>query len=323
MEKAVWTEEQIKLLKEKYPTTKTRDLAKELDKTFQQTVSKAHKSKLIKVGYFNECLYPEKIINESLESYYWIGFLMADGNIDSFGGIKLQLSVTEIEHLKKYTEYLGIKDIKIWKNGKFSRCYTRFNNKKVSKILQEKFKLIPRKTYNPPDLSYLEGDKFIAFLIGFIDGDGTIHLSNKNTNNASIRIKLHASWINNLNIFRNKLVIITGINNKKAYLKYEKEYRDSMKQNGYEASILYISQFMICKFLKKKAIEWQLPFLMRKWNKIQENLINRIERCDLNKKQILKAYQNGLKSKEISNLLIIPIWTCNKVILEYKRSVPV
>ena len=244
---------------------------------------------------------PEKFLNESYESYYWIGFLMADGCMKN-NSIALSLCIKDLEHMKKLCSFAQINKIKLFKDK--TQCYTTINNKKICREIREKFHLIERKTYNPPDLSYLEGDKFIAFLIGFIDGDGCIYYDDKKKA-VEIRIKLYISWMNNLDLIRNKLVDLS-----KSTIpppKIAKQYK-TYQENGQwltskteikEYALLVINKHEISCFLKEKIKELKLPAMERKWVFVNENYKNRFQKCKIKNLEFQKLIEQGLCLEEI------------------------
>ena len=77
-------------------------------------------------------------------------------------------------------------------------CYVK--DSKIIPMIKEKYdiqyeKYKKSKTYNPPSLGIFKNmsdDLFLSFLIGFIDGDGSIYKSKKN--GRSIIITSHKNW---------------------------------------------------------------------------------------------------------------------------------
>lgn len=130
-------------------------------------------------------------------SFYWAGFIAADGWVrsDSKSGyvLGLELSIKDIEHLKKFKE--DIQAEQLIKTFEKPERYIS-NNKKtpISKICSllicskqivnnlKRFGIIPNKTYklNIPDW-LKEHDLLHHFLRGYIDGDGCFSVAkNKN-----------------------------------------------------------------------------------------------------------------------------------------------
>lgn len=124
------------------------------------------------------------------------------------------------------------------KNGKYTKNY---------KLIFEKFKIYNDKTYNPPEIDFLDIDwKFLSWLIGFVDGDGTIYEQN------SIRIENHKSW---------KYV--------HDYIKFciEKFGISSKSDINIKGNSFILASTELFYLLKNKIKELNLEVLDRKWNK--------------------------------------------------------
>ena len=82
-------------------------------KTIEYSCQKALNLALKKNSYCNKCrldnAYNLKaaknnikiLLEENLESYYWIGFILADGHIDGNKRLQITLKSIDYEHLKK------------------------------------------------------------------------------------------------------------------------------------------------------------------------------------------------------------------------------
>src|SRR5271157_3202496 len=144
----------------------------------------------------------EKLLEEIPEAYYWVGLLMADGCIWENIRILLGLQIRDEEHIKKFCNFISsnITHRKIATNGKFHDycCTSRYDKINIP-IIASKFNLKSRKTYNPPNELYIKDDNlFLAFLIGYIDGDGSI-CYNKKANTNELSVECHGSWESVLN----------------------------------------------------------------------------------------------------------------------------
>jgi hypothetical protein len=205
------------------------------------------------------------LLEETLEAYYWMGFLLADGTFDKNGRLSLTLSEKDKDQAYKFASFIEMKKENV-------RAYTRKTNYSSSSThyqvssmvgyygqqIREKFDLKLNKTENPPDLSKILNnttkDNFLALIIGFIDGDGSIIYSNKKVN-TNIKIEIHSSWLLNLSLIEKVIYsyfLEVGPNSSK------------INRNGYAS--LYISRTSIVK--KLKEFSKNLPRLERKWQKI-------------------------------------------------------
>lgn len=240
----------------------------------------------------------EKLLEETSETYYWIGFLLADGHFDyKKSRIRISLSIKDKDHLKKFCNYIERKkDFRYYsRNGK-EYINLEIGNKKVFSELILKFNIYSNKTKNPPNidiLSKLDIDLNICLFIGFIDGDGYIF---KRQNSGSlINIQVDKTWLNVLDFYR-KLI------NEK--FKYQIP-KAKICNRGH--STLLIGNVSLVKNIKTFAIIHNLPYLDRKWQLIDENYLTRKETTDFYINEVSKLRSNGLSRKEISELLQISI----------------
>lgn len=201
------------------------------------------------------------LLKENNVAYYWMGFIMADGWISKNGQLVVGLSQKDKNHLEKLAKLLKteIRKINIEETIFFGKKYKREKTVRIAiqdKILglklKNKMNISFRKTYNPPDLSFLNTDKkFFSFLAGFIDGDGSI---TKSKNSIMLRIECHKNWIINFKYIKKRIddCIFNDIKIKKL-----------------KESVLLIScnkSFIIN--LKDYIFKLNVPILERKWEKI-------------------------------------------------------
>ena len=204
------------------------------------------------------------LLNNNLESFYWMGFIMADGSINlGKGSLKISVAETDIAHLAKFKYYVDC----INPIGNHSQSKNAFGvnnlsvislyNKSIIQKISDKYNLKQKKTYNPPDhkiFEQFEIDEVLSLIIGYIDGDGCIYKDKKGY--ISIQIVSHESWMPVFEFWRKCLVEKFG---KKIPL---------VKINSSKLSQLNFSNKQIILELKKFVEDNNLPVLERKWNKI-------------------------------------------------------
>jgi hypothetical protein len=242
-----------------------------------------------------------KLVQSNLEpllldhplTYYWIGFLMADGHFGS-KRISLVLAKKDKEHIEAFAEFIKCPNVRQEKRSYSIKAQDRIT---VPKIIQ-KFKLSNRKTYNPPDLSWIGDQLFVSLAIGFIDGDGSIG-KQSGRQHAICRIKVHRSWLANLRLISNRLCGLAGCIPAKA----------KINKQGYAE--INFSNSVLLRYLKKKTIELELPVLKRKWDKIDENFVPRTDPTFLENRlsnvQIL--LKDGIGPKDIAVALCLSTTT--------------
>lgn len=200
-----------------------------------------------------------KLLNNSLQSFYILGFLFADGHFNNTGRIKLLVKQSDKDIIDKIVQYLGIQDsITVSEKGYGFQCMDTY----TSQILKNKYEIFSNKTYKPCDISSLQGDEFMAFLIGFIDGDGSICFRT-DTKSPKITIKLHKSWEDNLNYIGKTLYGICGKN------KHPKAIDIKQKQGIYTTITFGDRDVlnMLINFIQTN----NLFYLERKWNRLIKN----------------------------------------------------
>lgn len=205
-----------------------------------------------------------RLLEETSQAYYWIGYLMADGYMhDGLGQIVLVSDIKDKEHLDKFAEFLNT-TVKVYKHKSNKGSFRKENGFQarvsvaevsICKKIKDKFDWKIQKTYYPPDVNILENildtdEKFFSFLIGFIDGDGNI-----GANYSHIKIENHASWEEIHNFFLDKF-------RKLGMLKSDK--KAIIGKRGY-STIAFGKQITL--FLKDFITKQSLTVLQRKWFK--------------------------------------------------------
>ena len=250
----LWSESEINYLKENYKTLPVKDIACTLDRTVASITNAAQFYKLTTSRKTTDVSF---LLNDSMESFYWIGFLLADGTFTDGGNVvKLKLADKDENHLLKLSNKLNTvlrRGITDGKYGYSSHCtISAYDTTKVPEIMQ-KFLIQLNKTYNPPPINRYNFPikLMISMIIGIIDGDGCISKSNKGH---KISIESHSSWYDNLSIINEIL---------HTYFQYT--ISNNVFINGRGFSVISIGKTSLVKDLKNFAIENNIPILERKW----------------------------------------------------------
>lgn len=196
-------------------------------------------------------------INEgSLMWFYILGLLFSDGHFTyNTGRITFALKKADINTVLAVADFLHCKV----KTDKLN-AYIDICSPDVRKLMAE-YKITDRKTYEPCDISSIDGDEMIAFIIGFIDGDGCIG-RRTDTNQPRITIKLHESWIDNLRIMSECLYLHFGMND------YPKPIFVKQKSKKY-AQVTWCNT-QVLKQLSNFSQNNGIPVMKRKWIKIED-----------------------------------------------------
>ena len=263
----LWTLEEENLLKTVYGFTPKDELEILFPtKTVSQIWSKASQLKLKKtVSSLLKNGDISKLLEETPESYYWMGFILADGWFVAPGRIGLRLCEKDLNHLQKYACFLGCKTIHKKKSTSGfrpdkSQYEVSVNCNHYYKLIREKFDIKDRKTYNPPDISSVlknkSEDLILSMFIGFCDGDGSIRTITEKA--ASLMITNHESW---------ELVLIWF--SKYIYNK-SNNIQVSFPHKVSDGVILTLNKKSVLSYLKQTGIKLHLPVMTRKWDNIKE-----------------------------------------------------
>lgn len=205
----------------------------------------------------------ERLLMLDNESYYWIGFILADGHI-SDNRLVVTLSDVDLSHLQKLGKFLSCKVKQNFKGA----CSISIMNKTVFSQICSLFEIHNDKTYNPPSLNIfqnLDNNQILSLFAGFIDGDGSIR-NLHNRPDFNLQIKCHSSWYFLLEFFRKSFFSTTG----------------STKINKQGYAYMSCGNTMILKQFRKKVEELNLPIMRRKWETINFDYVGR------NEKKLLK-----------------------------------
>lgn len=179
------------------------------------------------------------------KSAYWWGFIMADGHLSPRGELCICLSSKDKDYLRVLAEHLKCRmTVRIKSGGGFSTENSEFVELRIQdKKFQEKWYSILEytnpKTYNPPKLDiFYNKELLIYFLIGLIDGDGSIWISNQteaNHGSIALRIEVHPSWENRFKELFSKIEEFYQIRfniktSSKGYIKAEIASRKDLEQ---------------------------------------------------------------------------------------------
>ena len=126
----------------------------------------------------------QRLLEESNEAYYWIGFLLADGSFGKTERLSLKLASKDDDHVRKFAKFVG-RPVK--EDSRGLDVYKKF-----------------------------EEDRLICLIVGFIDGDGCIMKQSNGRKDAFLRVKVHSFWLSFLNYMRETVINLTGVESPKA-----------------------------------------------------------------------------------------------------------
>lgn len=240
------------------------------------------------------------LLNRDVSSMYWMGFLCADGHFNG-SCIMIALCKKDFGHFKKllkFVRYVGapkkiIKKPKTICGNITSKTYTSywasFGNKEVVCELMSRFGIVSDKTKTPISTDELvDENMFLAWLCGFIDGDGSISNYSKNgkkTNGCRCTIGCYKTWHQFFKFMSHKINRIFGCEPR---LRFDKQM----------IRINITNQCLVQ--IKKFAIKNGLPIMNRKWDKINidDDFVIKEEFKDF----IISKYVSG---KSVNDICVI------------------
>lgn len=248
---------QLDLIKTEYPTGDLDKLSKKMGKNKHAIGELARKHGIKREIDITRNGSLEPLFSGSLESFYWLGLIAADGYVSKRGHFMLSQVEKDKETVDKLANYLGtsVYIMPTKKHGyNTNNTHYRVNISDIvlGKKLREMFGLsdADQKTYTGISLDFIKTEEqAIAFLVGFIDGDGSKDKC------GSYKIECHKSWYSTFE----KLVIKLGksFNDYRLSVNYVKSKNDSY------------SNFSIrttgSKQLRKFVVDYNLPASSRKF----------------------------------------------------------
>lgn len=268
-----WTLEEINFLQENYSSATQSYLTTNLqNRKWKSITKKASILGLERISILRKSNL-SILLEETPTTYYWIGFLMADGG---FTDRRLQLGVAEkdLEHLKLFRKHVNSSNkigTIINNNGKVHKRI-KITHVKVIQELRSKFKISSRKTYEPCSIQHITNQELLfSLIIGFLDGDGCV--TKGYCRSHKISFVGHASWLDNFCFMKSFIHDYFGYQDNTMPPKIRKVKiilpQDKTKtKKTYYLTDFYINRKDIIHSIKDKAVELELPFLKRKLGKI-------------------------------------------------------
>ena len=265
-----WTDDEIEYLKQNYGLVERDELVSSLrNRNYSAIVKKA------KVLGVKHCKFAckksklEILLEDNPITYYWIGFLMADG---CFTDRRIPLGVVtkDLEHLQRFLSYIDSTNSICAVTGNYHRV--TITNISIVQQIREKFGISSKKTYEPRQIQKLpKNDLLFSLIVGFIDGDGSITKNKTFQKCHRLCVVGHSSWLKNFVFMSQFLHQHLGFDQPKRPA-YIREVCVCFPQNEnkttHQLSTFYINRKQILFKIKALADNLGLPYLQRKLGKI-------------------------------------------------------
>lgn len=246
----------------------------------------------------------EKLLLDVPESYYWIGFLLADGHLTN-ARFSVSLAEKDYNHLLKFADYIGytkriskrINPIDGWGAGCISYA-VYLHDKFYLKQIKDKFDIHDQKTYNPPNPKVFQSmtdDQLTALVAGYIDGDGSISMY------YNVKIQVHKSWLNVLKYFAQ----IIGESSQT----YDRDF----------AYLLNCTTEELKRF-KRKCLRLNLPLLNRKWDRVDLNFTSHLHRSKERYSKFIDLFKLDTPLQQIADCVGVQLRTIKKYKIRYENS---
>ena len=208
---------------------------------------------------FNENYFSKPNIQNS----YWAGFIAADGCIlnrkNRQKELVIALAQKDLKHLKvfkeniKFSGSISTNNVTIKDYDKiYKRCTIRMSSNKMCEDLKKNFNITPRKTFTLKFPKNLTKKQKEAYIIGYIDGDGSIHYSYRYKKPT---LRFNVIGKKNFLLEIQKIFIENFKLNKTKITKDKNIYRFYAQNTG---ALLFL----------KPLSKFKVPKLNRKWDKI-------------------------------------------------------
>ena len=176
------SEEQESIIREFYPLKGSEYVAKLLNKKPKAVAELARRLGLKCEIDPSRRGSLEPLLSGTIQSYYWLGFIAADGYISKTGHLLVSQSEKDKENIYRLANFLSgqVKTLEQTKSGyatNNSLLYrVAISDKVLGLKIYELFKISAgqKKTYTPISVGFIKTqEEAMAFLCGFIDGDGS------------------------------------------------------------------------------------------------------------------------------------------------------
>lgn len=262
-----WTKYEDDIMQREYRSGVTREISYKLKRSESAIVLRAKHLGLEKDNSVYRNTKCWKLLDGSLPSMYWIGFILADGHITANYKLKIALSSCDKSHLEKLAEHINANvHVKPYGKNSFNvtgeQCYISVKDVDNIRKLAEVYQIYKNKTEYPPKFETysLTELQWLALIVGFIDGDGSITDAKRVSSPVNIRFKNHKSWLGNLEFIRSILCRWADV-----------QSRMEAKLNSKGYSCLTVTDSRIIVGLKNFILSNDIPALTRKWARVDEN----------------------------------------------------
>lgn len=284
----VWNKNEDKQLKALYLKQNTNEVAKVIGRSVSACKNRAFYLGLTKLRAKRKYSVQMDFFKQpNLLNSYWAGFIAADGCIrDKLHHITLRLCLSDIAHMERFRKDVGYNGPiktgqktlegydKIYHNCNIALCGVR----EMIEDLKVNYSVISKKTKVLVGPKLTSKNHILAYICGYIDGDGNIGLSKNNR----LELGITSGSIEILNWIHHQLDILVPTKKSAPSPSQHTKRKGTFRYRvtGYKA-------YKILRTLDKIRV----PKLRRKWDKVSEHVLN-------------KGYGKYLKDYEINDTIL-------------------
>jgi len=249
-----WSESEICLVRTLYQSAARDEILLALNRSWESIKLKANGLGLRRDRISKKQSNLSVLLLDAPISYYWIGFLAADGHFCQ-KRVALGIAIKDLEHLRKFGCFVSCDNVNI--RGNRRSCYVSCMDASVIPELRRKFGICNRKTSNPLTFDFPDDMLFMSYFIGFVDGDGSIGGTG---NRRSISIKIHRNWLDRLRSYEKRIYDICST---------PQTSITRINKRGY--ALMNITNPEVLAKIKRFGLYLHLPMMERKLGRIDEN----------------------------------------------------
>ena len=195
--KPLWSSEHIALLRSEYPAGDIGKIVSATGKNAHAIINYASKLGIVRTIEGNRKGDLRPLLSGTMQAYYWLGFYAADGYISKGGHFQCGQRLKDKDRIDSLASFLKT-SVYVVENagvgGYKPATYFKvaIQDKDVGVQIRNLMGTIGKKTYEGVNLDFMTplDERNLAFLVGFIDGDGCVAKSGK-----AVCCMCHLSWM--------------------------------------------------------------------------------------------------------------------------------
>ena len=263
-----WNPQELEIISDLYGRRMNKDIAEVLTGRSVEAIKfKARQLGLKSNRKFTRKLHTlnsDYFAEPGLENSYWAGFIAADGNVDDAKDrVRIKLSESDVAHLEAFRACCGCSTpLRNAPNGPRNYKALEVNGTgRWREDLLHNYCITPRKTLMLQPPSHLPRDASLAFITGYIDGDGCIFTEQLQRGNLRLGVQ------------------ITGT---REMLLWIKSWFDTLAPIRRQSNVCSVGKIYSYKIVGRKTetilgllVDMPTPKLPRKWTKVSQFLCER------------------------------------------------